>query len=138
MSAVEFLDTNVLIYAFDLSEERKQRIANNLVRRVIEGKMVISSQVLVEFSSTMLYKKKLAAPAAEVFQALDRLAPIRVIPPDWGTVRRAVEAHEEYGIHFYDGMIIAAAERAGCSRLWTEDLNAGQTYFGVTVENPFG
>jgi predicted nucleic acid-binding protein len=40
-------------------------------------------------------------------------------------------------VQFYDGMIIAAAERAGCKRIWSEDLNAGQEYFGVKVENPF-
>jgi predicted nucleic acid-binding protein len=52
-------------------------------------------------------------------------------------VRRAVEAKETYGIHFYDGMIVAAAERAGSERIWSEDLNPGQKYFGVAVANPF-
>jgi len=46
---------------------------------------------------------------------------------------RAVEAHAVYGIHFYDGTIVAAAERGGCETIWSEDLNAGQKYFGVTV-----
>jgi predicted nucleic acid-binding protein len=48
-----------------------------------------------------------------------------------------VQARAAYGIHFYDGMIVAAAERAGCQRILSEDLNAGQQYFGVTVSNPF-
>ena len=52
-------------------------------------------------------------------------------------MRRAVEAHAKYGLHFYDGMIVSAAERGGCGRIWSEDLNAGQEYFGVVVENPF-
>ncbi len=52
-------------------------------------------------------------------------------------VRRAVEVHDRYGVHFYDSLIIAAAERAGCECIWSEDLNAGQKYFGVTVQNPF-
>jgi len=52
-------------------------------------------------------------------------------------VRRAVEAHAEYGVRFYDGMIVAAAERGGCERIWSEDFNAGQKYFGIVVENPF-
>ena len=56
---------------------------------------------------------------------------------DGDLVRRAVEAHASYGIHFYDGMIVAAAERAACVRIWSEDLNDGQEYFGVTVANPF-
>jgi predicted nucleic acid-binding protein len=40
-------------------------------------------------------------------------------------------------VHFYDGMILAAAEQAGCKTLWSEDMNAGQLYFGIKVENPF-
>jgi len=57
--------------------------------------------------------------------------------PDGDIVRRAVEARASYGLHFYDGMIVAAAERAGCDRIWSEDLNPGQRYFGVSVTNPF-
>jgi predicted nucleic acid-binding protein len=52
-------------------------------------------------------------------------------------VRRAVQAHAEYGVRFYDGMILAAAERGRCQRIWSEDFNAGQKYFGIVVENPF-
>lgn len=70
-------------------------------------------------------------------KALDVLASIPVITTDSGTVRRAVEVRERYGLHFYDGMVVAAAEMAGCMRIWSEDLNSGQTYFGVSVENPF-
>jgi predicted nucleic acid-binding protein len=50
---------------------------------------------------------------------------------------RAVEAHAAYGVRFYDGMIVAAAERGGCQKILSEDLNAGQKYFGIVVENPF-
>ena len=48
-----------------------------------------------------------------------------------------VQAHAEYGVHFYDGMTLAAAERGGCARILLEDLNAGQKYFGIAVVNPF-
>jgi len=65
------------------------------------------------------------------------MAPIRLVTPDAELIRRAVEVRASYGIPFYDGMIVAAAERARCGRIWSEDLNAGQEYFGVTVANPF-
>jgi predicted nucleic acid-binding protein len=52
-------------------------------------------------------------------------------------VSRAVEARAAYSIHFYDGMIVAAAERAGCEKILSEDLNSQQKYFGVVVANPF-
>ena len=98
---------------------------------------MISSQVLAEFASTLLHKISPPADARDVIAALDALGPVRVIAPDGDTVRRAVEARGQYGVHFYDGMIIAAAERGGCKRILSEDLNAGQRYFGVIVENPF-
>jgi predicted nucleic acid-binding protein len=60
----------------------------------------------------------------------------QAVTPDGDLIRRAVETKSEDGLHFYDRMIVAAAERAGCERIWSEDLNA-ETYFGVTVANPF-
>ena len=73
----------------------------------------------------------------EPTRSLDAIAAIPLVTPDCEMVQRAVEARAEYGIHFYDGMIIAAAERAGCARIWSEDLNPGQKYFGILVANPF-
>jgi predicted nucleic acid-binding protein len=137
MSVREFLDTNILVYAYDPSDRRKQRIAQDLVRRALAGEIVISTQVLAEFAATLLHKMSPAPTPEDVSAALDALGPIGVVLPDGDLVRRAVEARSAYGVHFYDGMIIAAAERGGCERLWSEDLNAGQKYFGVTVENPF-
>jgi predicted nucleic acid-binding protein len=100
MPGPDFLDTNVLVYAYDSSNPAKQHIAQDLSA------------------------------------ILDALGPIKAIAPDGDTVRRAVEAHAQYGVHFYDGMILAAAERGACARILS-DLNAGQGYFGVKVENPF-
>jgi predicted nucleic acid-binding protein len=78
-----------------------------------------------------------AVRAEDVITILDALSPIPMVTPDGDTIRRAVEARVRYGVHFYDGMIIAAAEKGRCSRIWSEDLNAGQQYFGILVENPF-
>lgn len=131
----EFVDTNILVYAYAPAYPKKQRIAREIVERATSEDMVVSAQVLAEFASTLL--RKLREPPPTVLGMLEALAPLRVIRPDAGMVRRAVEAHARYGLHFYDGMIVAAAERGGCRRIWSEDLNPGQTYFGVAVENPF-
>src|SRR6185437_10945792 len=64
------------------------------------------------FSSILLHKLSPKALPAAVLGALQDLSEIQVVPTDGGIVRRAVEAHATYGIHFYDGMIVAAAERA--------------------------
>jgi predicted nucleic acid-binding protein len=137
MPGTDFLDTNILVYAYDPSHSSKQSTAQNLVRRALAGESVISVQVLAEFAVTLLHKLSPPARPADIAVILDALLPIRTISPDSEMVRRAVEANAQYGVHFYDGMILAAAEREGCSRIWSEDLNHGQRYFGVTVENPF-
>ena len=137
MSDPDFLDSNVLVYAYDMSERRKQHLAQDLVRKAIAGESVMSTQVLAEFAATLLHKLSPPVPPEDVLVILNALGPIRLVVPDGDIVHRAVEARASYGLHFYDGMIVAAAERAGCVRIWSEDLNAGQRYFGVTVTNPF-
>jgi predicted nucleic acid-binding protein len=137
MPGHDFLDTNVLVYAYTISDPAKQRVAQDLVRKAVAGELVISTQVLAEFVVTLLHKLSPAPSAQDVIALLDTLAPIRLIPPDHEIVRRAVEAKSAYGLHFYDGMIVAAAERAGSERIWSEDLNPSQKYFGVAVANPF-
>jgi len=137
MPGPDFLDTNVLVYAYDITDPAKQRISQDLVRKAVAGGLVISTQVLAEFAATLLHKLVPAPSSEDVIALLDTLAPIRLIPPDHDIVRRAVEASAAYGLHFYDAMIVAAAERAGCEKIWTEDFNPGQKYFGVAVSNPF-
>ena len=137
MNAPDFLDTNVFLYAYDPTDQKKQRIAQDLVRRAQAGDLLTSVQVLAEFAATLMHKTSVAVRPKDVAAVLEVLSPIRVVTPDVYLIRRAVEARSEYGIHFYDGMIVAAAEQAGCARILSEDLNAGQTYFGVIVVNPF-
>ena len=135
MSAPDFLDSNIFVYAYDASRPEKREIAQDFVLRAIKGEFIAAVQVLAEFSATLLHK--VLAPPEDVMAILDILAPVKLVSPDAGIVRRALEARQAYGVHFYDGMIIAAAERAGCKRILSEDLNAGQKYFGIAVENPF-
>jgi predicted nucleic acid-binding protein len=137
MSAFEFLDTNILVYAYDRSEPRKQQIAQGLVRRAVAGEIAASSQVLDEFAATLLHKLSPPASPEDLIALLDALGPIKLVPIDGDVVLRAVQVRAQYGVHFCDGMILAAAERGGCQRIWSEDLNAGQQYFGCVVENPF-
>jgi predicted nucleic acid-binding protein len=137
MSAPDFLDTNVLVYGYDILDSRKRRIAQDLIRKALRGELVTSTQVLAEFAATLLHKLTPPARPLDVRNLLDVLGPLQLIATDGDTVRRAVEARAQYGVHFYDGMILAAAERAGCQRILSEDFNPGQKYFGIVVENPF-
>ena len=107
------------------------------MERALLGDGVVSVQVLAEFAATLRHKLRPVAPPGVVTEILDAMHSISVVEPQAETVRRAVEAYEQYGVQFYDGMIIAAAEWAGCKKIWSEDLNAEQEYFGVKVEDPF-
>lgn len=138
MSAPDFLDTNILVYAYDAGSLRKRKIAQDLVRKAMLGEAITSAQALGEFASTLLHKVTPKVRLQDVLSVLDALGPMAIVTSDGDTVRRAVEAHAKYGIHFYNGMIVASAERAGCKRILSEDFNSGQKYFGVVVENPFG
>jgi predicted nucleic acid-binding protein len=137
MPAPDFLDTNVLVYGYDTTAPRKQRVAEELIRKGLAGEIVISVQVLAEFVATLLHKVSPPARPEVLISVLDALAPIMIVANDGDMVRRAMQVRARYGLHFYDGMIVAAAERAGCKRIWSEDMNPGQQYFGILVENPF-
>jgi len=135
MSRRDFLDTNILVYAFDVADPHKQKTAKALLARAVVGEFAVSIQVLAELASILIEKYKYEV--ARVITILESLRPIPLIQPDADMVRRAVEARGACGVHFYDGMIIAAAERAGSTKIWSEDLSPGQKYFGVEVVNPF-
>jgi predicted nucleic acid-binding protein len=137
MSGLDFLDTNVLVYALDVADPRKHRIARPFLSKAVVGEFVTSTQVLAELANSLLQKFQSKFTADDVLTILGSLKPIPLVKPDVDMVCRAVAAHAAYGIHFYDGMIVAAAERAGSEKIMSEDLNAGQEYFGVTVVNPF-
>jgi predicted nucleic acid-binding protein len=137
MSDPDFLDSNILVYAHDDADPRKRQIGQDLIKRAVMGEMSMSTQTLAEFSATLLHKFSRQFSPDEITAILDALAPLRLIVPDAGLVRRVVEAHAAYGLHFFDGLIVAAAERGSCQRIWSEDLNDGQKYFGIAVENPF-
>ena len=86
MSVREFLDTNVLVYAYDPSDRRKQQIAQSLVRRAL----------LTEFAATLLHKMSPAAPPEDVAALFDALGPIGVVVPDGDLVRRAEQGRGAY------------------------------------------
>ena len=133
-----FLDTNIIVYAHDSTTPTKQEIAQEYIFNGIrEHTGVISAQVLSEFFVTVTKKIKqtLSIPVARHSIAL--LSTLQVVDIDFDIVLRAIRMQEEYHIGYWDGMIIAAAERARCKTLYTEDLNPGQTYAGIMCINPF-
>lgn len=137
MSDRTFVDTNVLVYAIDDAEPAKRDIARRVLASSRYGEFVLSAQVLGEFYVTVTRKLAENLSEAEVEQGLDRLGSYPTVPLDADLVRNAVQISRSSQISYWDGLVVAAAERAGCERLLTEDLNHGQQIGSVTVENPF-
>jgi predicted nucleic acid-binding protein len=127
-----FIDTNVIVYAFE-EGARKQQVALNL----LAAGGVTSVQVLNEFAGVA--RRKLGFGWTEIEEAV---AGICVLLPGPAPLRlqthvRAVQMAERFDFSIYDGLIVAAALEAGCSVLYTEDLQHGQKIESLTFNNPF-
>ena len=131
-----FLDTNILVYSIDSRDGRKQRIARGIVFAA-EGSPshLMSAQVVNEFSSVAI--RKLCQPVDQVLALVKQFEAIRTVPVLLEWTVRALEIMDQYGIQFYDALIVAAAEANGCDEILTEDLNDGQEYCGIKAVNPF-
>jgi predicted nucleic acid-binding protein len=137
MSGVVFVDTNILIYAHDQNAGVKRERAIKHLRGLWDSNSgVLSVQVLQEFYVNVT--RKLASPVA--------VAIAREVVETYGTwiraattvdtIIRASHLAELAQISFWDAMIVASAEEAGASEIYTEDLNAGQLLAGILVVNP--
>lgn len=131
-----FLDTNVLIYA-DEREGPKSAAARALIEAAfVAGAGVVSTQVLQEYFSVATKKRGMTPEFAR--RNVELYASLDVVTVDAPLVLAAIDLHRLHAISFWDALIVRAAAVAGCRRLLTEDLNAGQTIDGVRIENPFG
>jgi predicted nucleic acid-binding protein len=132
MSAENFLDTNVLVYAYSRDDART--IA---ARQLLLDGGVVGLQVLNEFVSVA--RSKLAMTWAEVQEAVEKIVILcpNPRPLNIETHLRALGLSRRYGLSIWDSLIIAAAVEARCSKLLTEDLQHGQVMEGVRIENPF-
>jgi predicted nucleic acid-binding protein len=135
---LQFVDTNILIYAHDRSAGDKHTRARDLIRALWQsGKGCLSIQVLQEFYVNVTQKvvKPLVPDVAA--QIVADLAAWHVHQPGVEDVLDAIRLQERYQTSFWDAMIIASAIQLGCRTVWSEDLNAGQDYDSVTVASPF-
>lgn len=130
-----FVDTNVVVYAFDTAHPEKQKTAIAVLES--HSRLVISTQVLLEV--WWVLTRRLAQPLAEdaASEVIDQLCRLPVVNADVEMVRRAIATCRRFDLAVWDAMIVEAARSAGCRLLLSEDLQAGQTFEGLTVENPF-
>lgn len=126
-----FIDTNVLLYLAADDEAKADRAED-----ILRAGGIVSVQVLNEFVSVA--RRKTTLELADIRTILDVVRSFcDVVPLDVETHDLALTICERFGLSIYDSLIVAAAERAGATTLWTEDMQHGQTIAAVTIANPF-
>lgn len=139
MSAKVFLDTNIFVYSFDNRDSRKRNVALELIHKTSEATTArISYQVVQEFVNVAT--KKFANPlkpsdARMYVESI--MSSMWQVNSSLGLTNKALEIQERWAYSFYDSLIIASALEAGCSILYSEDLQHGQTIEGLKIINPF-
>ncbi len=133
-----FVDTNVLLYAFDDREPAKRDRARDWLSvcwRARSGRL--STQVLNEFYANARKRFATALSAGDARAEVRRYQRWTPWQIDQATVETAWAVESRYGISYWDSLMVAAAQHLGCERLLTEDLQHGQHIDGVRIVNPF-
>ena len=133
----DFIDSNILVYMLDSTDLDKREVAVRLVNQLVDDENgCISFQVVQETLNVITGKMGIAHETALEFMD-DTLIPLWKIDPKTELYLRALDVQARYGFSFYDSLIIAAALEAGCTRLYSEDMQHGQRIEGLTIQNPF-
>ncbi|OGN85652.1 MAG: hypothetical protein A2X23_12825 [Chloroflexi bacterium GWC2_73_18] len=133
-----FVDTNVLVYAHDRSETRKQPLAQALLEGLWASRTgTVSTQILSEFYvvATRRFDPPMSRRAAREVVALYGTWPL--VQVDLPLILAASQLEERHRLSFWDALVVEAGRRAGATRLVTEDLPGARRIGGVRIENPF-
>ena len=136
MSATKFLDTNILLYAYDLDIPAKRAVALRLVEQgwTAPGDTAISVQVLQELHVNLA---KRGVSQTEATRIVRDFADWPIVDNTLELLQAALDEQARWKISLWDSLILAAARASGASDLITEDLNHGQDFGGIRVLNPF-
>jgi predicted nucleic acid-binding protein len=135
MSVAKFIDTNVLVYAYDLQEPKKRPVALKVVEDgFVSGTCAVSVQVLQELYANLERK---GIPQNKTEQILSDIAGWMVVENTVDLFFAALKEKARWNISLWDSLILAAAKESGAAELITEDFSDGQDYGGVRALNPF-
>ena len=133
-----FIDTNVLVYAHDASEPARQPLARAVLEQLWTSRTgVLSTQVLQEFYAVATSLQKLSMSPSEAREIIELYSAWPVIVLEPTLILTASRLHEQRSVAWWDALIIEAARVAGAERILSEDLQDGQEFEGVRIENPF-
>ena len=137
MSAVRFVDTNVLIYAASPAPHEADK--QNAAQRLLEGgDLALSVQVLQEFYHQATRSNRLGAISQDhALRFIESIGHFPVQDVTLDVFRTGVAISQRFGLSYWDGAILAAARALGCDAVYSEDLSEEQDYDGLRVINPF-
>jgi len=134
--SVEFIDTNVLVYAHDGGAGVKHSKAVDLLTRLFEEQNgAISVQVLSEFY--VVATRKLGMRAQEAESVVADMRSWTIHRPDLTDLIRTSQFHIRHKVGWWDSVIVNSAVQLGCDTLWSEDFSDGRRFGTITVRNPF-
>jgi len=139
MSDRFFLDTNIFVYSFDQTAPAKARKAAQLIRKALTTqKGVISYQVVQEFFNVALRRFSQPMRTADAEQYLSTVfRPLLGVHSSPALYAEALHLHAQSGSSWYDSLVVVSAIQARCDLLYTEDLQHGQRFGTLRIENPF-
>ncbi len=140
MSAELFIDTDVFVYAVDVSDLSKSDIADGILTKALAtGNGCTSFQVAQEFLNVTLKNARVPLTIDEARRVPDIvILPLVTVWPSATLYRRALDVKARWQFGFYHSLIVSAALDAGCTTLLTEDLQHRERLDGLTISNPFG
>ena len=138
MRATVFVDTNVLVYVRDRTDEDKQRRAAEWMAALWDARLGrLSVQVLQEYYVTLTKKLEPARTVEEAREDVIALSAWRPAMIDLETIERAWDLQDRFGFSWWDSLIAAAALGTGCRFLLSSDFQDGQIVDGLTIMSPF-
>ena len=133
-----FVDTNVLVYAYDIDAGHKHQIALNVMKDLWRsGLGILSTQTLQEFFVTVTGKISVPLDIAVSKDILRKLSRWDVVINTMETIFEAIELHKRYRYSFWDSLIVVSALAGGAKMILSEDFSDNRTIKGITIKNPF-
>lgn len=138
MSDNFFLDSNIIVYAYDQRDLDKKVIAQALLSSSLAGQRgVLSTQVFSEVFVTLTTKLKPALTKKQCLTIFNLLGHLTVCEVDLPLVLEAIDLQESWQLSYWDSLILAAAKKSHCEIIYSEDFSHTQDYGGIQVINPF-
>lgn len=135
---MKFLDTNILVYAYDINEKSKRQLAKDILADCWNNRSgAVSTQVLQEFYVTLTRKLPKTLSSDEAREIIRDFLSWPIYQIASADIIEASEIEDQYGYTFWDSLVITAARNASAEILYSEDMQDGQKLDNLKIINPF-